>query len=245
MSNEDQINKLLEERARLSSEEYSTKLLMNAITGVLGSSSSELYNPDLYEAITMQGRQMTRIASLLITNYFMGAFQQDEELHRKLGVSTERAKHLNLYELDLPKDASGKPTLEIYSNTDSVSGDTMVYLYENKTQPKELLIEELWNILRASAKDGNIYQDGDKEYIFIGNKFVTTPAFKEGKLTYDQISYLYRHKVTKEMFSIRAKDGTEVKVTADHSIFVYRDDEVIQVSPQDIKKGDKLIKLRK
>ena len=199
MSKEERLKELLRQRDVLDAEQASAKLLMNAFTGVLGSQSSELYSPALYEAITMQGRQMTRIASVLITSYFKGAFQKDEELHKRLGISTERAKTLDINTLDLPKDESGNPSLEIYSNTDSVSGDTKVYVDEYRQRPKVYSI---------------------------------------------QVSYLYKHKVKKEMFAIKASDGTEVKVTSDHSVFVYRDGKVIQVSPSEIQKGDKLIKLK-
>lgn len=244
MSKEERLKELLRQRDVLDAEQASAKLLMNAFTGVLGSQSSELYSPALYEAITMQGRQMTRIASVLITSYFKGAFQKDEELHKRLGISTERAKTLDINTLDLPKDESGNPSLEIYSNTDSVSGDTKVYVDEYKQRPKVYSIADLWNKHYNLLKEHEHFKNDGKEYIFVGNMLMFTPTFNGDHVCSNQVSYLYKHKVKKEMFAIKASDGTEVKVTSDHSVFVHRDGKVIQVSPSEIQKGDKLIKLK-
>ena len=65
---------------------------------------------------------------------------------------------------------------------------------------------------------------------------------KNKKLEYNNITYIMKHKVKKRMFKIKC-NGDEVIITEDHSMMVLRNNELIEIKPNDVKSSDKLIKI--
>lgn len=55
-----------------------------------------------------------------------------------------------------------------------------------------------------------------------------------------KIKYVSRHCVSKDKWKITI-DNNEVEMTADHSVMVYRNGEIIECKPEDIKEGDMLL----
>ena len=56
-----------------------------------------------------------------------------------------------------------------------------------------------------------------------------------------KIKYVSRHCVSKDKWKITI-DNNEVEMTADHSVMVYRNGEIIECKPEDIKETDYLLK---
>ena len=52
-----------------------------------------------------------------------------------------------------------------------------------------------------------------------------------------------RHKVKKRMYRITSGDKS-VEVTCDHSLKVMRNNELIDVKPSDLQKGDKIVRVQ-
>ena len=50
------------------------------------------HNVDVAESITLQGQDLNHFSENAVNEYFSGVFQNDTELHKKLGISTEDAQ---------------------------------------------------------------------------------------------------------------------------------------------------------
>ena len=71
-------------------EEQGIKLTMNSIYGAIGNNYFACFNPDVAEAVTLQGQDLIKYSSMLITRYFQEFWHLDTDLHGKLGISTPR-----------------------------------------------------------------------------------------------------------------------------------------------------------
>lgn len=126
--------------------EQSTKKFINSIYGATGNKGFEWADTKVSKSITLQGRQLTRYGSMLINTYFRTEFKTNTELHKKLGISTEKARRLDVFGDQLENDdvrqsyigkqyqgvdvtpvhpmvvkgGGDKRTLEIASDTDSI-----------------------------------------------------------------------------------------------------------------------------
>lgn len=97
----------------------------------------------------------------------------------------------------------------------------------------KITIQELYNIM---AEDSVIdVLDNGTEVVNPNDKFECESL--NGITTIKNIS---RHKVTKDKWEISIKDK-KIQTTSDHSVMVYRDGNVIEVKPEDIKATDYLI----
>ena len=65
--------------------------------------------------------------------------------------------------------------------------------------------------------------------------------YKDGKLQFNKVKRVIRHKVTKKKWRLRSASGKEVICTNDHSLVVFRDGVQIVVRPFEIQKGDKIL----
>lgn len=129
---------------------------------------------------------------------------------------------------------TGEYTLEsqarVYGDTDSVSFDTIV-----NTTDGEMTIEELFN------SSDSYYIDKGKEYALGMNSKILTYDTINNNSTYQDINYVYRHKVSKRKFRITDYNGNYVDVTEDHSVMIERNGTIIEVKPKDIEENDLLI----
>lgn len=123
----------------------------------------------------------------------------------------------------------------VYSDTDSVVGDTLIH-----TKFGEIPISEYYDKIQ-----GDVEVRGENNFIkHITEDDETFSVSEENKLRKNKIKYVMKHRVKKRMFRITI-DGKSVTVTQDHSVIVLRDGERQEVKPQDLKNTDFLIKLVK
>lgn len=61
------------------------------------------------------------------------------------------------------------------------------------------------------------------------------------EVVYDDMNYLIRHKIQKDIYKIKDQFGNYVCITADHSLIVERDNTIISVKCTETKEGDLLI----
>lgn len=120
----------------------------------------------------------------------------------------------------------------VYGDTDSVVSDSCLHI-NNKVITIEDFFNEVDSKIDVTPSGCEVKQVKD----------CLTPTFsiKTG-LVQKPVKYVMRHKVKKQMFRIKTKDGF-VDVTKDHSIKVLRNDELIDIKPSEIQKGDKIVKL--
>ena len=172
-------------------------------------------NPDVAEAVTLQGQDLIKYSSMLITRYFHEFWHLDTDLHQKLGIST-------------PKKVI-RP-LVVYGDTDSVFSSSIIIIQNNLGEEFKVNIEEFFMDL---SKIENVFLDHKGNHI-IEPKGIRTLNFIDGDLFFSPVKKIIRHKVTKAKWRIVSQSGKEVIVTNDHSITIFRNGQKIHVKPSEI-----------
>jgi intein/homing endonuclease len=144
--------------------------------------------------------------------YWYNQWHLDTETHKKLHIR-------NVTKIDKSEPVS------IYG--DSVDGKTII-----KTDMGDFTIENLYNLQNKNSIRK------DKEVIPVNFKSLNWT--EENGIHYSKVKNIIRHKTSKKKFKIKAGDK-EVIVTEDHSIMVFREGEKIEVKPNEIKNGDKVL----
>jgi hypothetical protein len=167
----------------LKNEEQAIKLTMNSIYGAIGNAWFVCFNPDVAEAVTLQGQDLIKYSEKILHRYFHEFWHNDKELHDKLGIS-------NVKKVVKP--------LVVYGDTDSnyVTFQEVVASCNWEGDPKDLILQinkhrlndYLKNCFRVySEKWGTEnYQDFELETlaqngIFLGKKkYVTNLVYSDG-----------------------------------------------------------------
>lgn len=229
MTKEERLNKIAElkeqakEYKRLSDYYNAMQLaLKKVLNGTYGAFANEyfvLFDNNVANAITAQGRNLTQSMYKLTDIYWYDKWHKDKKLHEKLCI----------------KNVSQIPSTEsvtIYGDTDSVSGDSVVDINDEKMTIKE------WY-------DRN--KDNEKEYTLKGHQAVRT---SDKILNYDHnnncliksaVRRIIRHKVSKDKWCLKTSGGKSITCTSDHSLIVFRDGVLISVKPHQILKTDKIL----
>ena len=126
----------------------------------------------------------------------------------------------------------------IYCDTDSVDGKSLV-----KANDKNISIENLYSQLENDSQNLNITDFTGRQFVF--PKDVKLPYYNElnNEIETGNVEYIEKHRVKKKMFKIKSKSGKFVIITEDHSIMVMRNKKLIKITPDELKKSDKLITL--
>ena len=119
----------------------------------------------------------------------------------------------------------------VAGDTDSVFSKAKIYV-NNKLKTIE-------NVFNDFINDGNIeiLQNGTE--VVIPNLKMETKSINGSTL----IKNISRHKVSKGQYKISIQGKDSLKITEDHSIMIYRDGQVIECKPNEIKNSDYLITL--
>lgn len=179
----EEIEKLTSLKNEYKNEEQGIKLTMNSIYGAIGNNYFACFNPDVAEAVTLQGQDLIKYSSMLITRYFHQFWHVDTELHEKLGISSVKKVV--------------KPIV-VYGDTDSnyVSFQEVVKSCNYEGDPKELILKineyRLKEYLKKSFEkysekwNTKNYQDFEMETLsqsglFLGKKkYVTDLVYEDG-----------------------------------------------------------------
>lgn len=123
-------------------------------------------------------------------------------------------------------------SLWVYSDTDSVVGDTEIMVNGERTTIAEYYDSVNNDFIKRDDfnEDWVKRVEGDKTY----------SVSSDGKLSENNIRYVMKHKVKKKMYRISV-GGKEITVTEDHSVMVKRKGSIVSVKPTDITEGDLLI----
>lgn len=119
-----------------------------------------------------------------------------------------------------------------YGDTDSFLFDTLQY-----SSKGQLTVESLFNGCTE------FWSDGDKEYAY--DPELTVMSYNEdiAEPYMSHIEYIYRHKVSKDLYEIEDELGNIITVTEDHSVMVERDGKLISVKPAEIVDTDILVSI--
>lgn len=218
---------LEEEIARLnilmhdaSNTQQALKIFINSAYGAIGNQFFQCYNPDVAEAITLQGQNIIKFMNEAINKYFHSKWHLDKELHTKLGIKVNNPI---------------QETVTVYGDTDSIHGDSLVNLPNGK-----ISISELWN---SFSKIEDVFIDSK------GIEIIKTPIFYTmnyndvGSLYKAKVSKIVRHRVSKAKWLLETASGRKIIVTNDHSMIVFRDGNKYTVKPSEIQHGDRVLVL--
>lgn len=112
----------------------------------------------------------------------------------------------------------------IAGDTDSVASDSKIYV-----DGKRKTIEEAFD-----KTTGYVDKLENGTEVKILGKVYKTQSVK-GECRIKNIS---RHKIKKQMYEIKIPNHNALIITKDHSIMVYRDGEIIECKPEDIRETD-------
>ena len=241
------------ERLKNLGDFYETKQLalkkfINSVYGATASKYFIAHNTAVAESITLQGQDLNHYSENSVNAYFSGIFQNDTELHKKLGIDSEKAKRVSIAKgkttetgtLDGPEFSylDGNQSLTVAGDTDSQTADTQVVI-DNKV----FSMEGFFTKAKYENDDVVIKLQNGSEVIPVHNHDTLSYKDHDYKTITRPINYRMRHKVTKDKFRLKTKSGKELIVTGDHSIMVIRNNELISVPAREIKKSDKIITL--
>jgi hypothetical protein len=180
----EKIEKLTALKNELKNEEQAIKLTMNSIYGAIGNSWFVCFNPEVAEAVTLQGQDLIKHSEKILHKYFHEFWHKDKELHDKLGLTNVKKIH--------------KPMV-VYGDTDSnyVTFQEVVASCEGwKGNDKDLILainehrlvgylKKCFDIYAEKWGTDN-YQDFEMETlsingIFLGKKkYVTNIVYSDG-----------------------------------------------------------------
>ena len=86
----EKIDSLTSLKNELKNEEQAIKLTMNSIYGAIGNNWFVCFNPDVAEAVTLQGQDLIKYSEKILHKYFHDHWHLDTELHEKIGISNVR-----------------------------------------------------------------------------------------------------------------------------------------------------------
>lgn len=114
----------------------------------------------------------------------------------------------------------------IMTDADSVTSDTSIVVFDKK---QNLLRKvKIGNFVERECDNTNDYQ------VFACNLENKTFSLRNIKKT-------IRHPLRNQLYEIITRYGYKIKVTADHSVFIFRNGNFITISTKKLKKGDELI----
>ena len=248
------VEELEEEVERLKNlgDFYETKQLalkkfINSVYGATASRFFIAHNTAVAESITLQGQDLNHYSENSVNEYFSGIFQNDTELHKKLGIDSEKAKKVSIAKgkttetgtLDGPEFSylNGNQSLTVAGDTDSTSWKSSIYVDSVK-----LNVQDAFNKFKYENNDTVLKLNNGQEIVPVHNHNILSYVDHDAEATYRPIKYIMRHKVyNKSRFRIKTKSGKELEVTGDHSMMIIRNNELITVKAKDILKTDKII----
>jgi DNA polymerase elongation subunit (family B) len=124
-----------------------------------------------------------------------------------------------------------------YADTDSCIGQTLI-----TTNNGIFEIEKLFEMHQQS--NNTTTSNFGHEIIDVSNDDLKCLTFfeKQNLVDLGKIKKIIRHKVKKNLYKIKS-NGKEVVITEDHSIMIFRNNVLMGVKPNELKKSDKLISI--
>lgn len=120
----------------------------------------------------------------------------------------------------------------VYGDTDSEISTT-----KHITNFGEKTIEELFNSCCE------FWKDDDKEYAYNPELMVMSYDDDIDEPYMSHIEYIYRHRVSKDLYEVEDELGNIITVTEDHSVMIERNGQLLSVKPADILNTDILISI--
>lgn len=233
-------------------QQLAIKKFINSVYGATASAYFIGFNPNVAEAITLQGQHLNHYSEIAVNEYFKGPFQKNTELHKALGIKTEDTYNLDISKGKLQplqpltgpefKYLNGETeSLVVAGDTDSVSGDTIIYV-----NGQQKTMADAWNDMKIANKDVALkLSNGHLLVVPNNNEMTRSYDPRIEKVVDTPIRYISRHTVRKQKWVLTTKSGKKVEVTNDHSLMVMRDGRLVEIKPYQINpKTDKVVTLK-
>lgn len=231
-------------------KQLALKKFLNSVYGSLASKYNLVYNLNVAESITLQGQDLNHYSENSVNEYFSGIFQNDTELHKKLGIKTEDAQKVTIDKgkttetglLTGPEFSylNGNQSLTVAGDTDSISENSILNI-----NGQNMTCLDLFNKLKYDNNNIVLKLKDNKEIIPVNNHDILSYIDHNDTAVYKPIKYIMRHKINKPKFKIKTKSGKELILTGDHSVMVIRNNELITIKTKDINiKIDRVITVK-
>lgn len=228
-------------------KQLALKKFINSVYGATASKYFIAHNVDVAESITLQGQDLNHYSENAVNEYFSGVFQNDTELHKKLGISTEDAQKVSIAKGKTTETGllegpdfwylKGNQSLTVAGDTDSTSQLSTIYV-----DNKEISISDAFKIFKEENNDIILKLENGQEIIPVKNHNILSYIDHDYKPSYKPIKYIMRHKVfNKPKYRITTESGKQLEITGDHSIMVIRDNTMMSIPAKNIKHTDRLI----
>lgn len=211
--------------------ELAHKVLMNGLYGACANPYFFFFNASLAADITGECRVLTRTMWKNLEDWLHNGIWERKDLWKQFDFELDESKH----------DWYKTQTVSCYSDTDSIIGNSVLLIKDNKNIDGKILIEDLFNQSydKFGLKD---ISKNNQEIVNCDYKVLNWT--KENGLQYVPIKYVMRHKVSKAKFKIKTKSGKEIIVTGDHSCIVFRNGKQLTIKAKDInKETDKILSI--
>jgi len=125
----------------------------------------------------------------------------------------------------------------VYGDTDSCHSDTLITVNE-----QQITIGDFYDMIpnsfvRSCVKTENYVK-------LVRGTHLSPSVSQQFQIEENNITHVMKHKVKKRMFKIKVA-GKEVTITADHSLMVKRDNQLVSIKPTEIQPGDILMTLER
>ena len=246
---EKEVQRLLELGDYYETKQLALKKFINSVYGATASKYFIAHNTAVAESITIQGQDLNHYSENAVNEYFSGIFQNDTELHKKLGISTEDAQKVSISKGKITDGGpcegpdfwylNGNQSLTVAGDTDSQIADTQIVIDNNTITMEDFFIQS-----KYENNDVVLVTENKSEIVPVYNHKTLSYIVHNDTATFMPVKYIMRHKVTKDKFKLRTKSGKELIMTGDHSVMVIRNNELISIPARDIKITDKVITLK-
>lgn len=145
-------------------------------------------------------------------------------------AKAKRVKSIN-------KKTNGDKEWCVYTDTDSITGDTIIRTQEFG----KIFVRDLFNKIEQ-MDDTQIIERNGRTFCFpmnVRSLYITYPRYGTN---WGHIDYIEQHRVRKKIYEIKMENGKSVKVTSDHSIMVLDEyDRLIEKKPTELSADDDFV----
>ena len=230
-------------------EEFSLIELANKVlsNGAYGASANAkgfyFYNLSVAGDITAECRALTQYFWNNLENFFHEDIWQRKDLWKQFGFELDEKKHQACRELPV----------SCYSDTDSVHGDSEIYIKETNPDGSigytSLPIAELYDYIIENYNIQEHTNENNQQMISVPQNIEVFNWSEDNGLYFVSVRFLMKHTVNKPLYKIVTESEKQIITTNDHSIMVKRynkdsklDNDIIAVKAKDIDiETDKLI----
>ena len=180
----EKIERLTSLKNELKNEEQAIKLTMNSIYGAIGNNWFVCFNPEVAEAVTLQGQDLIKYSEKILHKYFHEFWHKDTDLHDKLGITNVKKIHKPMVVYG-DTDSNYVTFQEVVASCEGWEGSDKDLILAINEQRLTGYLKQCFDVYAKKWGTDN-YQDFEMETlaingIFLGKKkYVTNIVYSDG-----------------------------------------------------------------